>query len=69
MVNKQLRASMILGAIKQNEKVRVSDIASRLYISKQKARRALNIMVIMGILQMERYHYAGNADICVYSVI
>lgn len=69
MVNKKVTKEMILGAIQPNEKVRVSDIASRLYINKQKARRYLNILVCFGILQMERYHYIGNADICVYSRI
>lgn len=67
MVNKKVTKEMILEAIKPNEKVRVRDIASRLYITKQKARRCLNILVCFGILQMERYHYIGNAEICVYT--
>lgn len=69
MSKKKVTAAQILDAIKLNEKVRVTDIASRLYINKQTARRALNIMVRMGVLQMERYKYVGNADICVYSKI
>lgn len=69
MVNKKVTKEMILEAIRPNEKVRVTDIASRLYIDSQKARRCLNILVIMGCLQRVKFHYIGNADICVYSKI
>lgn len=69
MAKRKVTAAQILDAMKPNEKVRVSDISSRLYLNKQTARRALNMMVKMGVLEMERYKYVGNADICVYRKI
>lgn len=69
MVNKKVTVEKIMSVIQPNEKVRVSDIASRLYIDNQKARRWLNKLVSYELLKMEKYHYVGNADICVYSKI
>lgn len=69
MKRQRITKEMVLGVMKKNEKVRVSDIASRLYISKQKARRILSVLVVMGVLEMRKYKYVGNANICVYKII
>lgn len=69
MKRMNLEPKKILSVIRDDEKVRVSDVASRLYISKQKARRYLRALEIMNLIKEEKYHYVGNADICVYSKI
>lgn len=69
MKRMNLEPKKILSVIRDNEKVRVSDVASRLYISKQTARRYLRALEIMNLIKVEKYHYVGNADICVYSKI
>lgn len=56
--------------IARNEKVRVSDVASRLYTTNiQAVRRQMNKMVSRKQLSRTKYRYVGNADICVYSKI
>lgn len=69
MKQQRITKEMILSVIRKKEYVRVSDIASRLYISKQKARRCLNQLVIKGVLEIKKYKYVGNADICIYKII
>lgn len=52
-------------AIKEGS-LRVSDVASKCYLTRQTARRILNQMVKDGKLICTKIRYVGNADICVY---
>lgn len=66
----RITSANIRKVIAKGEKVRISDVASRLYTTnKQAVRRQMNKMVCRGQLSMQKFKYIGNADICVYEKI
>lgn len=66
----RITTTNIKKVIAKGEKVRISDVASRLYTTnKQAVRRMMNKMVCRGQLSVEKFKYIGNADICVYMKI
>lgn len=50
-----------------NPQIRVSDVASLLYINKDKARRLLDWMVSQGYIKKRTIKYVGNANLNVYT--
>lgn len=50
-----------------NQEIRVSDVASLLYINKDKARRLLDWMVNQGYCKKKVIKYFGNANLNVYT--
>lgn len=66
----RITTANIRKVIAKGEKVRISDVASRLYTTnKQAVRRLMYKMVCRGQLSMQKFKYIGNADICVYEKI
>lgn len=66
----RITSTNVRKVIAKGEKVRISDVASRLYTTnKQAVRRLMNKMVCRGQLSMQKFKYIGNADICVYEKI
>lgn len=66
----RITSANIRKVIAKGEKVRIPDVASRLYTTnKQAVRRQMNKMVCRGQLSMQKFKYIGNADICVYEKI
>lgn len=66
----RITTTNIRKVIASGEKVRISDVASRLYTNnKQAVRRLMSKMVARGQLSCKKYKYVGNADICVYQII
>ena len=66
----RITTTNIKKVIAKGEKVRISDVASRLYTTnKQAVRRMMNKMVCRGQLSVEKFKYIGNAYICVYMKI
>ena len=66
----RITTTNIKKVIAKGEKVRISDVTSRLYTTnKQAVRRMMNKMVCRGQLSVEKFKYIGNADICVYMKI
>lgn len=66
----RITTANIRKVIAKGEKVRISDVASRLFTTnKQAVRRLMNKMVCRGQLSMQKFKYIGNADICVYEKI
>lgn len=66
----RITTTNIKKVIAKGEKVRISDVASRLFTTnKQAVRRMMNKMVCRGQLSVEKFKYIGNADICVYMKI
>ena len=66
----RITTTNIKKVIAKGEKVRISDVASRLYTTnKQAVRRLMNKMVCRGQLSVKKFKYIGNADICVYMKI
>ena len=47
--------------------LRVSDVASKLYLNKDKARRLLDWMVSQGYIKKKVIKYVGNASLNVYT--
>lgn len=64
---KKINAHRIMLMFNNNQQVRVSDVASLLYISKDKARRLLDWMVKQGYCKKEVIKYVGNANLNVYT--
>lgn len=64
---KKVNASRIKLQLVSNPQIRVSDVASMLYISKDKARRLLDWMVYQGYIKKKVIKYAGNANMNVYT--
>ena len=64
---KKVNASRIMLQLVSNPQIRVSDVASMLYISKDKARRLLDWMVYQGYIKKKVIKYAGNANMNVYT--
>lgn len=63
---KEVNANSIMMMLTINPQIRVSDVASKLYLSKDKARRLLDWMVFQGYLKKKVIRYAGNANLNVY---
>lgn len=63
---KEVNANSIMMMLTINPQIRVSDVASKLYLSKDKARRLLDWMVFQGFLKKKVIRYAGNANLNVY---
>lgn len=50
-----------------NPQIRVSDVASILYLNKDKARRLLDWMVYQGYIKKRTIKYVGNVNLNVYT--
>lgn len=64
---KEVNANSIMMMLTINPQIRVSDVASKLYLKKDKARRLLDWMVYQGYLKKKVIRYAGNANLNVYT--
>lgn len=64
---KKANASKVMMMLHHCYQIRVSDVASKLYINKDKARRLLDWMVLNGLIKKKVIKYAGNAILNVYS--
>lgn len=64
---KEVNANSIMLMLTQNPQIRVSDVASKLYLNKDKARRLLDWMVYQGYLKKKVIRYVGNANMNVYT--
>lgn len=64
---KEANASKVMMMMHHCYQIRVSDVASKLYINKDKARRLLDWMVLNGLIKKKVIKYAGNANLNVYS--
>lgn len=64
---KETKAEIIISMLRNNPQIRVSDVASKLYLNKDKARRLLDWMVNQGYLKKKVIRYAGNANLNVYT--
>mgnify|MGYP002764756583 CR=1 FL=1 len=67
MNEKKIYASRIMQMLVNNPQIRVSDVASLLYINKDKARRLLDWMVYQGYCKKKVIKYVGNANLNVYT--
>lgn len=63
---KEVNANSIMMMLTINPQIRVSDVASKLYLNKDKARRLLDWMVFKGYLKKKVIRYVGNANLNVY---
>lgn len=64
---REVMANKVLMMLHHCYQIRVSDVASKLYINKDKARRLLDWMVLNGLVKKKVIRYAGNANLNVYS--
>lgn len=64
---KEVNANSIMMMLTISPQIRVSDVASKLYLNKDKARRLLDWMVFQGYLKKKVIRYAGNASMNVYT--
>lgn len=64
---KEVNANSIMMMLTINPQIRVSDVASKLYLNKDKARRLLDWMVFQGYLKKKVIRYAGSASMNVYT--
>ena len=64
---KKIFAHRIMLMFNNNQQIRVSDVASLLYINKDKARRLLDWMVEQGYCNKKVIKYVGNANLNVYT--
>lgn len=64
---KEAKAGIIMPMLRNNPQIRVSDVASKLYLNKDKARRLLDWMVKEGYIKKRTIKYAGNANLNVYT--
>ena len=64
---KEVNAEAIMSMLKINPQIRVSDVASKLYLNNDKARRLLDWMVKKGYIKKKVIKYVGNANMNVYS--
>lgn len=63
---REVMANKVLMMLNHCYQIRVSDVASKLYINKDKARRLLDWMVLNGMIKKKVIRYAGNANLNVY---
>ena len=64
---KEVNANRIMLILVQNPQIRVADVASMLYLNKDKARRLLDWMVYQGYIKKRTIKYIGNANLNVYT--
>lgn len=64
---KEVNANQVMMMLVNNPQIRVSDVASKLYLNKDKARRLLDWMVSKGYIKKRTIKYAGNASLNVYN--
>lgn len=64
---KKVNANRIMLMLTQNPQIRVSDVASALYLNKDKARRLLDWMVYQGYIKKRVIKFVGNANMNVYT--
>lgn len=64
---KEVNANRIMLMLTQNPQIRVSDVASALYLNKDKARRLLDWMVYQGYIKKRVIKFVGNANMNVYT--
>lgn len=67
ITEKKAAANVVWELLSKNPQIRVSDVASILYINKDKARRLLDWMVREGYIKKRTIKYAGNASLNVYN--
>lgn len=67
ITEKKAAANVIWDLLSRNPQIRVADVASILYINKDKARRLLDWMVYQGYIKKKVIRYAGNANLNVYT--
>lgn len=64
---KEVHANEIMLMLVNNPQIRVADVASKLYLNKDKARRLLDWMVYKGYIKKKVIKYVGNASLNVYT--
>lgn len=64
---KEVNAKQVMMMLVNNPQIRVSDVASKLYLNKDKARRLLEWMVYQGYIKKRTIKYVGNANLNVYT--
>lgn len=64
---KEVNANQVMMMLINDPQIRVSDVASKLYLNKDKARRLLDWMVSEGYIKKRTIKYAGNASLNVYN--
>lgn len=64
---KEVHANDIMLMLVSNPQIRVADVASKLYLNKDKARRLLDWMVYHGYIKKKVIKYVGNANLNVYT--
>lgn len=64
---KEVNANRIMLMLTLNPQIRVSDVASQLYLNKDKARRLLDWMVYQGYIKKRVIKFVGNANMNVYT--
>lgn len=67
ITEKKTFAHSIMLMLNNNPQIRVADVASLLYINKDKARRLLDWMVYQGYIKKKVIKYVGNANLNVYT--
>ena len=67
ITEKKAAANVVWELLSKNPQIRVIDVASILYINKDKARRLLDWMVREGYIKKRTIKYAGNASLNVYN--
>ncbi len=67
MINRQIFAKQVLHLLETDTYLRVSDVSSKLMVSKPTARRLLNEMCNWFVLKKELKPLSGNANIYLYS--
>ena len=64
---KESNANIILAMLRSNPQINVEDVATRLIINKDKARRLLNWMVSEGYIVKRTIRFGYNVKMNVYS--
>lgn len=64
---KEVNTNQVMMMLVNNPQIRVSDVASKLYLNKDKARRLLDWMVYQGYIKKRTIKYVGNASLNVYT--
>ena len=64
---KEANANIVLAMLRSNPQINVKDVASKLYINKDKARRLLDWMVSEGTILKQTIKFDYNVKMNVYS--
>lgn len=67
MVNRKIFTQQVLHLLEADTYLRVSDVSSKLMMSKPTTRRLLNWLCTQGVLKKELRKYSGNAYEYLYS--